>query len=146
MNARFDERQVAVRHRIAMSSFAVVMAAAILNGWAVDAWGAWGSATDQAFAVVYVGVATFTWQAVWRGAYFAGRKGRRTTLTVFGLLALLYVVLGVLNLVKGCPGAWVDGHAGQDFFITLVSVFFVLSVALMGLRTWLDVREERADS
>lgn len=139
---KLDERQVAVRGRVAGWSTVVMGALVVLNGLAVDRWGMWGDGLQQASTILFL-TATFAcvW-LIWDHAYYQRGDQPRWVLLVFGILSGLYAIL----LVRDVHEIWADRRAGNAWLALVMMIFFVSVLVTSGLRGWIDRRPAAADA
>ncbi|MBO1756897.1 hypothetical protein [Allobranchiibius sp. CTAmp26] len=138
-----DERQVAVRNRITISSFALTLILMLLNGFFTDVYRVWGSGIDQAMALVWVAMVAVTVQSVWQGAYFTSATHRRQIMVTMGVLIVLFLAATVRDLAQHRLSVWTNGHAGSDFVKLLILAYLLITVATTAARTGIDRRYER---
>lgn len=134
----FDERQLALRHRIATSS--LVLLAVLVAGNAIidETWGLWGTATQQAFALLALTGCHFAVRAIWGHAY-EGQTARTRALWV--LNSLVIVTSAAMLIADGFTGryaVWSHGRAGQYFELTIVLGYFLIVAAAAWARRRAD--------
>ena len=140
-----DERQVAVRNRITISSFALTLILLLLNGFFTDVYRVWGSGVDQAMALVWVAMVAVTVQSVWQGAYFTSAAHRRQIMITMGVLSALLLVVMIRDMAQHRLSVRVNGHTGSDFIWVLILTYLLISVAITAVRARIDRRFEQDD-
>lgn len=135
-----DERQVTVRNRITINSFALTLILMLVNGFFTDDYRAWGSGVDQAMALVWVAMVAVTVQSVWQGAYFTSPAHRRQIMITMSVLIALFLLGVIRELAQHRLSVWTNGHAGSDFVTILILTYLMITVATTAARTGIDNR------
>ena len=95
-NARYDEFQLATRHKIAFQSFILVLVIIGLNGYVKAGYGIWASPLLEAFILVWIPGMYFAVMSIAKNAYFSKKDYPVLVVVVLGLGATLGVFSTVL--------------------------------------------------
>jgi hypothetical protein len=90
-NARYDEFQIATRHKIAFQSFILVMILIGLNGYIKVGYGTWASPFLEAFIMVWIPGMYFAVMSIAKNAYFSKNDYPVFVVVVLGLAAAMGV-------------------------------------------------------
>jgi hypothetical protein len=90
-NARYDEFQIATRHKIAFQSFILVMILIGLNGYIKEGYGTWASPLLEAFIMVWIPGLYFAVMAISKNAYFSKNDYPIPVVVLLGLAAAMGV-------------------------------------------------------
>jgi hypothetical protein len=90
-NARYDEFQIATRHKIAFQSFILVMILIGLNGYIKEGYGTWASPLLEAFIMVWIPGLYFAVMAISKNAYFSKNDYPIPVVVLLGLAATMGV-------------------------------------------------------
>lgn len=129
----YDERQLVVRDRIGLTSFALTLVVIMLNGVYNDIEGQWADVYTQSAVIFWLMFSVFSLWAIYKGAFFSSSRQRLRFVVLATVIALL---LAGLLVVKGLNSA--------DFPLSSVAAGIgMLLVAIVG---WLSVvRDHVAD-
>lgn len=95
---RYDERQLVVRGRIGLTSFALTLVVIMLNGIYNDIEGQWADVYTQSTVIFWLMFSVFSLWAISKGAFFSSSRQRLRFVLLSTVIALL---LAVLLVVKG---------------------------------------------
>ena len=142
---RYDEFQVAKRHRYGHHAFFLTIALIVVNGIAKMNY-IWADPLMELLVLMYIPVTYLTVMLILKGAYLS-RKDKNAYLHIpmFGIVALfgLFVIVqsvwsGVFVIVEGGMLARSAGLLFQTTFFTLVAVAMII-------RKVIDSRMMRAE-
>ncbi|WP_210470983.1 hypothetical protein [Sporosarcina sp. 6E9] len=88
-NARYDEFQIATRHKIAFQSFILVMILIGLNGYIKEGYGVWASPLLEAFIMVWIPGLYFAVMSISKNAYFSKNDYPILLVVLLGLTAIM---------------------------------------------------------
>lgn len=95
-NARYDEFQIANRHKIAFQSFILVLVLIGINGHVKAGYGIWASPYLEAFILVWIPGMYFAVMSIAKNAYFSRNDYPVFYVLLFGLAAIMGTISTVL--------------------------------------------------
>lgn len=134
----FDERQRGAQQRTGQVAFFVTLGACLLNA-AVMSHSPWGTPIQQAAAICFIGMCTWTIPVVWRGAYWHSPTGGWGRVATSGVVAIMWAFFTTTRGV-----VWQGSHAGPGFETFLLAVLCGVVTLLSLIRMALDRRAEEA--
>jgi hypothetical protein len=88
-NARYDEFQLATRHKIAFQSFILVLVLIGINGYVKAGYGIWASPLREAFILVWIPGMYFAVMSIAKNAYFSRNDYPVFSIILLGLAATM---------------------------------------------------------
>ncbi|QUW20304.1 hypothetical protein JSQ81_10500 [Sporosarcina sp. Marseille-Q4063] len=88
-NARYDEFQLATRHKIAFQSFILVLILIGVNGYVKAGYGIWASPFLESFILVWIPSMYFAVMSIVKNAYFSKNDYPVLVAVVLGLAATM---------------------------------------------------------
>jgi hypothetical protein len=90
-NKRYDEFQIANRHKIAFQTLILTMILIGLNGYIKEGYGTWASPLLEAFIMVWIPGLYFAVMAISKNAYFSKKDYPVPVVVLLGLAATMGV-------------------------------------------------------
>ena len=84
-NARYDEFQIANRHRIAFQSFILVLILIGVNGYVKAGYGVWATPLLESFILVSIPGMYFAMMSIAKNAYFSKNDNPMFSIVLLGL-------------------------------------------------------------
>ncbi|MCZ2259308.1 hypothetical protein [Sporosarcina sp. G11-34] len=88
-NARYDEFQLANRHRVGFQTLILVMSLIGLNGYFKASYGIWASPLLESFVLVWIPGMYFAVMSIAKNSYFNGNDYRGPFIVLLALAALM---------------------------------------------------------
>lgn len=138
---KYDEFQLAKRHRIAYQTLIMLIIMVLINGYVKSSYGVWAEPYLESLVLIYIPGYYFASRSIWQNAYI--RANDRPSMLIimmvlmgfiaaFGLLSLGFSVFsGTFRLVE-------NGQLGGDIGILLMSLLFAMMFVLLIVRWWMD--------
>ena len=144
-NARYDEFQIANRHRIAFQSFILVLILIGINSYVKESYGVWASPLLEAFILVSIPGMYFAMMSIAKNAYFSKNDYQMLSIFLLGLAATMsvfstvpFIFSDVHPLIEnGQLSDWVMG-------LLIATISGGMGVALLGRRV-INKRVEEVD-
>ncbi|MEK5036749.1 hypothetical protein [Sporosarcina sp. FSL K6-3457] len=143
--ARYDEFQVAKRHRYGHHAFFLTIALIFVNGFIKMNY-IWADPLMEMMVLVYIPLTYITVMSAWKGAYLS-RKDKNTYLYIpmFGFVALFNWSIIGYTLWDGMFVLVKDGKLAISSSILFTTIYFTLIVIAMIMRRVADTRIMRAE-
>lgn len=144
-NARYDEFQLANRHRIAFQTLILVMVLIGINGYFKASYGIWASPMLEAFVLVWLPGLYFAVKAIAKNAYFSKNDYPVFFVVLLGLAACIGFLSTLPFIVDKELSFIENGQIGDHFIGLLISIIAgVLGVALV-VRRVINHRVDRVE-
>ena len=143
---RFDEFQIAKRHRIGYQAFILTIALIVVNG-IIKMNYSWADPLMEILVLIYIPMMYLTVMAIWKGAYTSKKeKNPNVYIPMFGLVVLFgWFVIG--------QSIWSDvfiftenGKLSNSSGILFSTTFFTVTTITMIIRRAIDFRMMRTES
>ncbi len=142
---RFDEFQVAKRHRLGYQAFALTMTLIIVNG-IVKMNYIWADPLMETFVLLHIPVTYLTVMLILKGAYTSKKaKNPNVYIPMFGLVALFSLYVFVQSLWYGTFVLIEDGKLANNASILFQTIFMSLVTIAMIMRRAADRRFTREE-
>lgn len=143
---RYDEFQIAKRHRLGFQAFLLTIALIVVNGM-IKMNTIWAEPMMEMFVLIYIPLTYMTVAMIWKGAYTSKKvKNPNVYIPMFGLVVLFnWFVIGQ-SIWSGVFVLVEDGKLSNSTGILFTTVFFTLTTITMIVRRAADIRMLREDS
>ena len=143
---RFDEFQVAKRHRIGNQAFFLTIALIVING-IVKMNYLWADPLMEMLVLMYIPVTYMTVMIAWKGAYLSRTdKNSYLYIPMFWFVALFnWSIIGYTLWDSGMFVLVKDGKLAPSSSILFTTIYFTLIVIAMIMRRVADARMMRAE-
>lgn len=135
---KYDEFQLAKRHKIAYQTLIILLVMVGLNGYVKSNYGVWAEPYLESMVLIFVPGFYFAGRSIWQNAYI--RANDRVGLYLFttGLVAGVSLIslgssisLGIFRLVE-------DGQLGGQIGMVMLCLMFTMIFVLLVVRRWVD--------
>ncbi|WP_342514147.1 hypothetical protein MKY34_05150 [Sporosarcina sp. FSL K6-1522] len=142
---RYDEFQVAKRHRLGYQAFFLTIVLIFVNGFIKMNY-IWAEPLMETLVLLYIPMLYMTVMAIWQGAYISKKeKNPNVYIPMLGVAVLFnWFVIGY-SLWDGVFVLVVDGKLVNSASILFTATFFTLIVVTMIIRRAADFRALRAE-
>lgn len=142
---RFDEFQIAKRHRIGYQTLFLTIALIIVNG-IVKMNYIWAEPLMETLVLLHIPIIYFTVMLIWKGAY-TSRKEKNSNLYIlmFGLVALFSLFVLGQSIWYGTFILIEDGKLATSAGILFQTTFFTLVASTQLVRRAADFRVMKTD-
>lgn len=142
---RYDEFQVAKRHKYGHHAFFLTITLIIVNG-IIKMNYIWAEPLMETLVLLYIPMLYMTVMAIWQGAYISKKeKNPNVYIPMLGVAVLFnWFVIGY-SLWDGVFVLVVDGKLVNSASILFTATFFTLIVVTMIIRRAADFRALRAE-
>lgn len=143
---RYDEFQIAKRHRLGFQAFFLTIALIVANG-IIKMNYIWAEPLMEMLVLMYIPLTYLTAAMIWKGAYTSKKvKNPNVYIPMFGLVVLFnWFVIGQ-SIWSGVFVLVEDGKLATGSGILFTTVFFTLTTIAMIMRRAADLRMLRAES
>ena len=100
-NARYDEFQLANRHRIAFQTLIIVMALLMINGYIKNFYGVWAPALLEMLVLMYIPMMYFVLMSIVKNAYLRRKDQPVLYIVLFAFAAIMGLFSVVPSIVNG---------------------------------------------
>ncbi len=142
---RYDEFQVAKRHRLGFQSFFLTMTLIFVNGFIKMNY-IWAEPLMETLVLIYIPMMYMTVMAIWKGAYLS-KKDKNVYMYILPMgFAVLFswFVIGY-SLWDGVFVLVVDGKLATSSSILFTATFFTVVIIAMIMRRAADFRALRSE-
>ncbi|MCG7336671.1 hypothetical protein MHZ95_15500 [Sporosarcina sp. ACRSM] len=143
---RYDEFQIAKRHRLGFQAFFLTIALIVANG-IIKMNYIWAEPLMEMLVLMYIPLTYLTAAMIWKGAYTSKKvKNPNVYIPMFGLVVLFnWFVIGQ-SIWSGVFVIVEDGMLATSSGILFTTIFFTLATIAMIMRRAADLRMLRAES
>lgn len=143
---RYDEFQIAKRHRLGFQAFFLTIAIIFLNGIIKTNY-IWADPMMEMLVLMYLPMMYMTVMSIWKGAYTSKKvKNPNVYIPMFGLVVLFNLFVIGQSIWSGVFVLIEDGKLSNSSSILFTTVFFTLITIVMIIRRAADFRLMRAES
>lgn len=146
-NDRFDEFQIAKRHRIGYQAFILTIALIVVNG-IIKMNYSWADPLMEMFVLLFIPLTYLTVLAIWKGAYMSSKVKEKNSdfyFLMFGLVALFNLFVLGQSIWYGTFVLIEDGKLAISAGILLQTTFFTLVASTQLVRRVADFRTMKTD-
>ena len=143
---RYDEFQIAKRHRLGFQAFLLTITLIFVNGMIKMNY-IWAEPMMEMLVLIYIPLTYMTVMSIWKGAYTSKKvKNPNVYIPMFGLVVLFnWFVIGQ-SIWSGVFVLVEDGKLSISSGILFTTIFFTLITITMILRRAADFRMIREES
>ena len=143
---RYDEFQIAKRHRLGYQAFFLTIALIVVNGM-IKMNTIWAEPMMEMLVLMYIPLTYMTVVMIWKGAYTSKKvKNPNVYIPMFGLVVLFnWFVIGQ-SIWSGVFVLVEDGKLSNSSGILFTTIFFTLITITMIVRRAADIRMMREES
>lgn len=135
---KYDEFQLAKRHKIAFQTLILVFVVIGINGYVKSSYGIWADPYLESYLLIMVPGLYFAGASIWQNAYFRLKDYPMLTLLLSGFVMVFSLLLIGLKVGWGEFHLIEDGKLGGDIELVLFSVLFTMVFVLLMVRRRLD--------
>lgn len=131
-HAKYDEFQLAKRHKIGYQSFILMCIIILVNGYVKSRYGVWADPFLESLVLMFLPGLYFSGASIWKNAYLRIHDNAVLILLLFGFVGTVnFLSLGV-SIFSGTFYLIEDGQLGGDSgFVLLTSLFLMMFVLLL---------------
>lgn len=144
MNSEYDERQLAVRHRLGYQAFMLMMILVAVNAFVLDVVYIWANTTVSSFVILLTVSAYFGARSIAEGAYFTDKIQKTKFLMIFmSIMACFFAVMLIILVIIKHISIIENGMATLDL-VFVMSVISMMFIAISSIINWKRrMREEK---
>jgi hypothetical protein len=144
---RFDEFQIAKRHRIGFQTLFLTITLIVLNG-IVKMNYIWAEPLMEMLVLLHIPITYFTVMLIWKGAYTSKKENEKSSnfyILMFGLVALFSLFVLGQSIWYGTFVLIVDGKLAMSAGILFQTTYVMLITITQLVRRAVDFRAMRTD-
>lgn len=144
---RFDEFQIAKRHRIGYQTLFLTIALIVANG-IIKMNFIWADPMMETLVLIHIPLTYFTVMLIWKGAYTSKKENEKSSdfyILMFGLVALFSLFVLGQSIWYGTFVLIEDGKLAMGTSILFSTTYFMLITITQLVRRAVDFRAMKTD-
>lgn len=122
-NARYDEFQLASRHRIAFQTLVITFLMIMINGYVKSFYGVWAEPLLEMLVMIFIPVTYFTFMSIAKNAYLSQKDQPIIFIVAMGFAAILVFATVISNITSGMFKLIEDGQLTHQVGSLLMLIF-----------------------
>ena len=138
---KYDESQLAKRHKIAYQTLIMLLVLVWINGYVKSSYGVWAEPYLESLVLIYIPGFYFASKSIWLNSYI--RANDRPSMPI--LIIILTGLVGVLGLLSlgfslyaGTFRIVENGQLGEQIGLLLMSLLFTMMSVLLVVMRFVD--------